>query len=47
MLLVKLAVQVYRSIGLYRHFSDLNLGQTCMALKLELETRFLEVLNTS
>ena len=30
-----------------RHFSDLNLGQTCMASTLDLETKFLEVLNTS
>ena len=30
-----------------RHFSDLNLGQTCMTSTLELETRFHEILNTS
>ena len=30
-----------------QHFLHLNLGQTCMALTLEFETRFLEVLNTS
>ena len=30
-----------------RHFSDLNLGQICMTSTLDLETKFLEVLNTS
>ena len=30
-----------------RHFSNLNLGQTCMVSTLDLETKFLEVLNTS
>ena len=30
-----------------KHFSDLNLGQTYMASTLDLETKFLEVLNTS
>ena len=30
-----------------QHFLHLNLGQTCMASTLDLETQFLEVLNTS
>ena len=30
-----------------KHFSDLNLGQICMASTLDLETKFLEILNTS
>ena len=30
-----------------QHFSHLILGQTCMALTLEVETLFLEALNTS